>query len=81
MKQHSSKLRQEAQQQTTEQQQAAQKQQGLQFASVEEMLRWDASQTMPPAGIEVRLKNSIGGEPKPQRSWWERFFSRPSQNP
>jgi len=81
MKRHLSKLHQESQQQTAEQQQVAQKQQVIEFASVEEMLRWEASQTIPPVRLEARLKNSLSGEPKTQRSWWERLFSRPSSNP
>jgi len=44
------------------------------FGSVEEMLRHDSAQVSPPPIIEERLKKSIGNEPKPSRSWWQRVF-------
>ncbi len=46
------------------------------FNSVEEMIRFDAKQTLPPASVAERLQESISREPKPARSWWQRLFSR-----
>jgi hypothetical protein len=48
------------------------------FASPEELLRYDAAETTPPAGIEPRLRDSIRAEPAPRRSWWARWFGRAS---
>ena len=46
--------------------------------SVEEMLRDDAAQTSPPPRLAHRVAESIAKEPKPERSWWQRLFSRRS---
>ena len=44
------------------------------FASVEEMLRYDAAHTVPPPGVAQRLQESLAKEaPRP---WWRRWFSR-----
>ena len=48
---------------------------GKEFASVEELLREDVSQTAVPPTIAVRLNESIAQSPKP-KSWWKQFFSR-----
>ena len=71
MKQQS-KLSQEQQQQTGTQQTQATA--GREFASPEEMLRFDAAQTAVPPDIAERLKKSVGAEAKPGQSWWRRFF-------
>jgi len=44
------------------------------FASAEEMLREDASQTVVPPAIAERLSQSIQNEPRPERSWWKRLL-------
>ena len=44
------------------------------FASTEELLRDDASQTTVPPEIAERLARSIENEPKPERSWWRRML-------
>lgn len=44
------------------------------FATPEELLRHDARQTLVPPGIAERLGKTIQNEPKPERSWWQRFF-------
>lgn len=44
------------------------------FASTEELLRHDASQTAVPPAIAERLARSIQKEPKPERSWWRRVL-------
>lgn len=46
------------------------------FASAEELLRHDASQTSVPPAIAERLSQSIQKEPKPERSWWRRLMDR-----
>jgi len=46
------------------------------FASAEELLRHDASQTTVPPAIAGRLSQSIHNEPKPERSWWRRLMDR-----
>jgi len=65
----------QAEEQTTEQQQTTGQQAGLSFDSVEELLRYDNLQTAPPPAIAERLKVSLEQEPKPKRSWWQRFFA------
>ena len=44
------------------------------FASAEELLRHDASQTTVPPAIAERLSQSLRNEPKPERSWWRRLM-------
>ena len=70
MKQQS-KLSQE--QQNAETQQARQPA-GREFASVDEIIRFDAARTVVPPEIAQRLKKSTNAEPKPDRTWWRRFF-------
>ncbi|HYT60196.1 MAG TPA: hypothetical protein VEL06_08490 [Haliangiales bacterium] len=77
MNPNTSKLRQK--QETTEQ--IASQQTAREFASPEEMLRHDAGQISPPPGLAHRVAESIAKEPRPARSWWQRWFSRRSTNP
>jgi hypothetical protein len=70
MKQQS-KLSQE--QQNAETQQSRQPA-GREFASVDEMIRFDAAQTSVPPEIARRLKKSTDAEPNHDRTWWQRFF-------
>lgn len=49
---------------------------GHEFATVEDVLRFDASQTKVPGGIAQRLQQSSKDLPAPPRSWWERLFKR-----
>jgi hypothetical protein len=44
------------------------------FASVEAMLRHDASNTPVPPSIAHRLQESLGPMSPPRRSWWQRWF-------
>lgn len=44
------------------------------FASAEEMLRFDAAQTSVPPGIAQRLRESTAELPRPKPSWWKRFI-------
>ena len=46
------------------------------FATVEEMIQADAAQTVVPPAVTQRLNESIRREPKPARSWWQRFTGR-----
>jgi hypothetical protein len=62
--------------QQREQQAASRQQQiaseGLQeFASAEEMLQYDASQTTVPPKVALRLQRSLGPG---KDSWWKRWF-------
>ena len=45
------------------------------FASAEELLRHEASQTTVPPAIAERLSQSLQQEPKPERSWWKRLLN------
>jgi len=54
----------------TESQQAA----AREFASAEELLRHDGSQTVVPPAIAERLSQSIQKEPKRAQSWWKRLL-------
>lgn len=71
---HQSKLSPEQQQRQQAAQQQTQQQSAREFASPEEMLRFDAAHTRVPPGIAQRLGKSAGGLPKPKGSWWRRLF-------
>ncbi len=65
---------QESRQAGTEQQ--AQQGAGLEFATPEEMLRYDAEHTTVPPDIARKLKQSTDALPPPSRPWWKRLFKR-----
>jgi hypothetical protein len=46
------------------------------FATAEELLRYDAAQTTVPPGIAHKLQRSVDGLPRPDAkpAWWKRFF-------
>lgn len=67
---------QQQQEQTSEQQTTSQAQTHREFASVEDLLRHDASQTTPPPAIADRLQASLEAESPLKRSWWRRLFGR-----
>jgi len=70
---HQSKLSEQQQQHAGEQQ--SQKSGAREFASPEEMLRYDAKQTVVPPAIAERLRKSAGDLPAPPRtSWWKRLL-------
>jgi hypothetical protein len=71
MERESSQLRQREQQEGVQLNHTGQT--GREFASVDEMLRYDATQTEVPTGIAIRLQNSISGDPKQTRSFWQRL--------
>ena len=63
----------------SQEQQAAETQQtrqpaGREFASVNEMIRFDAAQTSVPPEVARRLKKSTDSEPAADRKWWRRIF-------
>ena len=64
---------QNAEQHLAEQTSATQ-QAGLEFATGEEAIRHDASQTPLPPAIAERLRKSIENEPKKSESWWKKIF-------
>jgi hypothetical protein len=70
---HQTKLSQEQQQQHAAGHQT-QQQVAREFASAEELLRYDASQTTVPPGIAQRLQKSTGDLPGPKTAWWKRLF-------
>jgi hypothetical protein len=74
MNSKTSKLQQQQNQQTVEQ--TAARQAAREFASPEDLLRHDADQTVPPPALAHRVAESIAKEPRPARSWWQRWFSR-----
>ena len=47
---------------------------GREFATAEEMLRFDAAHTIVPPAIEQRLQKSSAELPKQKPSWWKRFL-------
>lgn len=67
-----SKLTSQEQEQLAETQ--SQQTSAREFASAEEVLRHDASQTNVPPAIAERLSQSIKNEPRPERSWWKRLL-------
>jgi hypothetical protein len=76
MKPNPSKLQhQQQEQQTSDLRETQQQQAAREFASVEELIRLDAAETVPPASLAERLNESIAREPKPERPWWKRLFS------
>jgi hypothetical protein len=69
-----SRLNQREKEELTPQQQT-QAQQGREFATPEELLRFDAAQTPVPSGIEQKLQKSLDAQPKPPaRSWWQKLL-------
>jgi hypothetical protein len=69
---HKKKFESEEQQQASEVQ--SQQASAREFASVEELLRYDAKQTTAPPGIAQRLGRSLQNQPRPARSWWRRWL-------
>jgi hypothetical protein len=69
------KLEQRQHEQTEAQQKTVQ-QTALEFASAEELLRYDRAQVAPPTRLAKRLSDSIARECQSARSWWKRLWSR-----
>ena len=70
-----SKLQHRQVEETTGQKQTIQQPAGREFASVDEMIRYDAQQNPPPADLANRVAESVADLPKPARSWWQKWFS------
>lgn len=72
-----SKLTSQQKQEEQQQQQAgelqAQQQAGMEFATPEELLRYDGKQTEVPPTIAARLQDSLEKLPPP-KGWWRRFL-------
>jgi hypothetical protein len=73
MKRHTKLTSQQQEQQNSAQQQTGE-QSVREFASVDAMLRHDALHTPVPPAIAFRLRDSVGRESHPARSWWRRLF-------
>jgi hypothetical protein len=74
MKQHSKLSSDQQQQRVSEQQLTQQTRQD--FASAEELLRYDAAHTSVPPGIAQRLAKSAADLSAPSRSWWSKLFRK-----
>lgn len=68
---------------STEQQQSRElgteqqtQQSALEFATTEEMLRYDAAQTTVPGSVAQRLAQTTSELAPPSRPWWKRWFKR-----
>lgn len=72
MKQQSKLSAQQQEEQTAELRAA--KAAGRQFDSVEELIRYDAGQTLVPPGIAQRLRQSMSQSEAPPRGWWRRLL-------
>lgn len=68
------KLTSTEQQQEQSAEQQSQQSAPLEFASPEDLLRYDAARTRVPDAIAERLNKSTGGPPPPPRPWWRRIF-------
>ena len=66
----------ESQLHTGAEQQQTQNTSALEFASADDMLRYDAAHTPVPDRIIQRLQKSAESIPPPPRSWWHRLFRR-----
>jgi len=71
---HQKKFESQEQQQQVSETKSQQKTSAREFASVEELLRYDAKQTNVPPEIAQRLGRSLQHEPRPARSWWRRWL-------
>jgi hypothetical protein len=72
---HEKKFRQEEQVSATQTQSQSQANATIrEFATPEEMLRFDAKQTVVPRRVVQRLSESLQNEPRAPGSWWKRFF-------
>jgi len=71
---HQTKLTQEQQSQQVGAEQKTRAQSAREFASAEELLRYDAAHTTVPPAIAQRLKKSAADLPAPRTNWWQRLF-------
>jgi hypothetical protein len=64
----------ELQQEHELQQQQTNQQTAREFATAEELLRFDSANTLVPPEIARRLQESSASSPQPKRSWLRRLF-------
>ena len=70
-----SKLRQEAEQEQQQQIQSAVNQGTVkEFATVDDLLRYDSEQNPVPGEVAERLGKSLEAEPKPEQPWYKKLF-------
>jgi hypothetical protein len=70
-----SKLRQQAEQEQQEQIQSAVNQGTVkEFATVDDLLRYDSEQNPVPAEVAEKLGKSLEAEPKPEQPWYKKLF-------
>jgi len=75
MKQRSKLSQQQTQNVEHDARQETRQQSGQEFATADELLRFDAAQTAVPPHLAERLKESIANAgPPPRRSWWHRLL-------
>jgi len=73
---HQSKFSPAQAQQAAHAQHASQQQSAREFASAEELLRYDAAQMEVPPEIAARLKDASATLPPPKQPWWKHLFTR-----
>ena len=70
-----SRLRQEQrEEQRNDEIQASAQSEGKEFATVEELLRYDLEQNPVPPGVAERLGRTLENEPKQEKPWYKRIF-------
>jgi hypothetical protein len=62
------------QEQTVSEAQSSTQAQGKEFATVEDLLRYDSDQNPVPGEVAERLGQSLDAEPKPPQPWYRRLF-------
>jgi hypothetical protein len=62
------------QENATEGIQSTQQAQGLEFATVDDLLRHDSEQNPVPPEVGEKLGRSLEAEPKPQQPWYRKLF-------
>ena len=75
MEPQSPKLQHRQAEEVTEQKQTTAQPAAREFASVDEMMRYDALENPPPPHLSDRVAESVADLPKPGR-WWQRWFLR-----
>ncbi len=78
MKPESQKLRHQTEEQALHVEHSQSKEKGQEFATVEELLRYDARQNIPGPALAERVNASIANEPKRPLRWWQRLFKKSS---
>ena len=76
MKPESHKLRHQTEEKILQVEHSQSKEKGQEFASVEELLRYDARQQISTPALAERVSASIAREPKAPRHWWQRLFKK-----